>query len=265
MVPLRDLGIPVDADPLINEQDTGAARFRRLDEGEQRKIVRNDRLYDAYRDGKIPLAGLVARQVSPVWGVSLTTNSAVRALAGEHLPRIPRFDQYHNPTDTGRSRVPTLPGAKTMPGEAPGTTPPPTVQAQEPTGPEIRERLAREVGAYEVELDRQFVQVRAAEKAMIEARNARSAHYAEHGYGSDVPAEIAERVTSTNLELARLNSIQYAMQAKKIDVERGVLRASEPASVNVGYESKLSAAKKAEVAAHVQRWAELVGPGHVDG
>lgn len=92
MVSPRELGIPMDAPPLYEYEDTGRARFLRMGEDQQRRIVGNDRLYDAYRSGRIGLNGLVRVDRDPIWGTTITTNSAVRALAGDHAPRLPSFD-----------------------------------------------------------------------------------------------------------------------------------------------------------------------------
>lgn len=94
MVSPRDLGIPVDVPPLIERGDTGRARFLRMDEAQQRGIVRNDRLYDAWRDNRIGLNGMIAVRRDPVWGQQVTANSAAAALRGEHAPRLPGHNAY---------------------------------------------------------------------------------------------------------------------------------------------------------------------------
>lgn len=94
LVSPRELGIDVDVPPLVERGDTGRARFQRMSEPEQRAIVGNDRLYNAYRDRDIGLNGLIAVRRDPVWGQQVTTNSAVAALRGDHAPRLPGHNAY---------------------------------------------------------------------------------------------------------------------------------------------------------------------------
>lgn len=90
----RELGLPLDPEPLPTP---GRERFRALPNARQRAIIGNDRMFSAWKGGRISEAGLVGRAMDPTWGASTHANSARKALAGDHLPQLPDLDEFYDP------------------------------------------------------------------------------------------------------------------------------------------------------------------------
>ena len=94
LVPPRDLGIPLDPEP---RPPAGREVFKRLPAERQRKIIGNQKMFDAWKSGEISDAGLVRHTVDPIWGASTSANSAVRALRGDHIRALPDIDEFYDP------------------------------------------------------------------------------------------------------------------------------------------------------------------------
>lgn len=82
----KDLGLD---GPEVEPEEPGRSRFERLPDSEQRRIIGNDRQFNAWKAGEIPTAGLLARHSHPTFGSQLVQATAGQSLAGRGLARIP--------------------------------------------------------------------------------------------------------------------------------------------------------------------------------